>query len=120
MTITQAPPREAPPQCPLSPADRRDMLHHAALAFADGAGSAGPAIVILSLGHPSLCEHQLERACRDYAEAYDVLYDLRADADLWAHFYPDLEGPGQRDAALAIAESDVEETMGVLLNGKTR
>ena len=107
------------PRDTLDGTGRREELHRAALAFAAGSTDAGPAITILRLGHPSLCEHQLERACLDYAEALTVLDDLRADADLWAFYYPGLEGPGQRDAALQIAEDDVTEVMNVLISGRT-
>jgi hypothetical protein len=96
------------------------LVHKAALNVADDEGGLTPWQVLFDLAWPKLCVHRLYRACLEHAEAVRVQEDLASDADLWAHYYPSLEGPGQRDAGRQIAEDDVGDTLNVLLYGRYR
>ena len=98
----------------LSDTDLRARLHSGALAVADGDTEADAWMDAMVLAHGSLCATGVVRACRAYAKAVGV----RDDPDSWAFHFSDLEGPGWRDTAQQIADDDVAETMGVLINGR--
>lgn len=120
MTATMAEVRRAPATVPLTTQEWLAQLAEAALDIVGDEGGLGPWDTAFRLASPSLCVHELYRACRDYAEAVRAQDDLASDADLWTYYYPELEGPGQRDAARQIAEDDVADTLNVLLRGRCR
>jgi hypothetical protein len=97
------------------------LLGEAALRIAAGQQGPGTWLLATTLAHPSLQDEGLVRACQDYAEAVAVRDAIGADGDLWAHYYPGMEqGPGQADAARAVAERYVAEAFAFLAGGERR
>jgi hypothetical protein len=110
---------EARDICQRQAACSRALLHRAAMDIAEDGDRVTPWVVAFQFADPSLCKHEVQDAIGDYIEAVRAQDDLASDADLWWRYYPDLEGPGQQDAARQIADDDVAETMGVLLHGRS-